>query len=310
MQDADKVIAVLCADIHLSLNPPRARREELDWFKAMKKPLDEIALVAKHYDVPILCAGDVFDHWKAEPALLNFALRYFPQMWAIPGQHDLPFHNIDLIEKSAFWTMCLAERIRPVLYEAPIAVENSDIILHAFPWGRKLKPIDPAKTKRKFHIALVHDYFWMDGFAYPGASIKTKASQFRDLVKGYHAVIFGDNHKGFKTKLNNVTCWNCGTFMRRKSDEKEYAPQIGLLCASGNILTHRLSTRGEILQTVEEDLEGRWSRTSHEMDDFINGLRDVMRHSFDFIEAIEILISQKSINNDAKKILLEVLDRG
>jgi DNA repair exonuclease SbcCD nuclease subunit len=251
-QNQDQVIAILCADIHLSMKPPRGRREEPDWFKAMKKSLDDLALLSSHYNAPILCAGDVFDHWKAEPHLINFALEYLPTMYAIPGQHDLPLHNMDLIEKSAFWTLSLAEKIIPVIQEEPIALENS-IVLHSFPWGRKLKPLeDPIEGR--FHVALVHDFFWIKGHTFQTASKNHRASKYKNKVKGYHAVCFGDNHSGFKIKLDDVPVLNCGTLMRRKSHEKEYRPRIGLLCKSGRILIHRVNIKGEYFRTVESAL--------------------------------------------------------
>ena len=42
-----KVLAILCSDIHLSHNAPVARSAEPDWYIAMKRPLDEIADLAK-----------------------------------------------------------------------------------------------------------------------------------------------------------------------------------------------------------------------------------------------------------------------
>lgn len=304
----DKVIAVLCADIHLSSSPPRARREEPDWFKAMKKPLDDLAHLSTHYNAPILCAGDIFNHWKADPALINFALKYLPPMYAIPGQHDLPLHNIDLIEKSAFWTMVLSERVIPIIQKAPVSIEN-DIILHGFYWGKKLTPLKRI-VKSKYHVALVHDFLWTKNHTYPNAPKTNKASQYRDRVEGYHAVVFGDNHKGFKIKLNNVPVWNCGTLMRRNSDEKEYVPKIGLLCQSGNIITHRTNTIGESLKTNEEDLSGLNRKAEGDMLDFLNGLKEAQIHNFDFVEAIEFLMKKYSVSQDVRKILLEVLDRG
>jgi len=308
-QDEDKVIAIVCSDIHLSLTPPRARREEPDWFKAMKRPLDELAELSSYYDAPILCAGDIFNHWREEPALVNFALKYLPSMYAIPGQHDLPLHNIDLIEKSAFWTLALAEKIVPIIQEEPIVLEN-DIILHAFPWGRELTPLKQPAVKGKHHIALVHSFFWMEGHSYKVASKKEHASQFKNKVKGYHSVVFGDNHQGFTTELNGVPVINCGTLMRRNSDEKEYAPKIGLLCRSGNIMVHRCSLKNEHLKTVEEDLSGSHSQAVGDMADFLNGLKDAQTKSFDYAEAVEFLMDKYSVSISVRKNLLEALGRG
>lgn len=304
----DKVIAILCADIHLSINPPRARREEPDWFQAMKKALDAVAEVAAYYDAPILCAGDVFDHWKADPHLINFALRYMPEMYATAGQHDLPLHNIDLIEKSAFWTLCLAGRIIPAITREPVMAGNG-VIIHGFPWGRKLTALK-KKVKGKYHVALVHDFFWRKGYTHPKAPRSQHMSKYKELAAGYHAVVFGDNHKGFKASLSGVPAWNCGTLMRRTEDDKEYLPRVGLLCASGKILTHSISYKNEKFKTLEEDFEGERRMSTNDMADLLHGLREAQAHNFDYVEAIEFLMERYSVENTVRKILMEALDRG
>ena len=308
----DKVIAILCADIHLSPHPPRARRDEdkyKGWYWAMKKPLNDLAKLSNHYDAPILCAGDIFDHWKAEPVLVNFALQYLPEMYAVPGQHDLPLHNIELIEKSAFWTMCLADRIIPVITDEPVMVKN-DIVLHGFPWGKKLSPVEKP-IKGKHHVAIVHDYFWRKGHTHPKAPKSHHMNQYKELAEGYHAVVFGDNHKGFKTNLNGVPTWNCGTLMRRKQDEKEYMPRIGLLCESGQILTHNVSTKNERFTSTNDDFNvGVLRKSTEDLADLMHGLKEAQAREFDYAEAVEFLMTRYSVKNPVRKHLMEALDRG
>jgi len=311
-EGSDRVIAVLCADIHLSPDPPRARRDELKsdsggWYKAMKKSLDELLRVSSYYNVPILCAGDIFHHWRAEPALINFALQYLPEMYAIPGQHDLPLHNIDMIEKSAFWTLCLSDKIIPVINEEPVMTKNG-VIVYGFPWGRKLKPLK-KRIEGKFHVAIVHDFFWSKNHTHPKAPKSNHMSKFRDLVTGYDAVVFGDNHKGFKAKLNGVPVWNCGTMMRRNQDEKDYIPRIGLLCNSGKILTHGISTKNEKFKTVEEDYEGVCRMSTDDMADTLHGLKEAAQHNLDYAEALRFLMERYSVKNEVRKIIMEALDR-
>jgi len=306
-QGGDKVIAILCADIHLSANPPRARREEIDWFQAMKRPLDQVAELSSFYNAPILCAGDVFDHWKAEPHLVNFALRHMPEMYATPGQHDLPLHNIDLIEKSAFWTLCLSGRIVPVITKEPVVARNG-LIIHGFPWGRKLRPLE-KKVKGKFHVALVHDFFWRKGYTHPKAPRSQHMSKYKELAAGYDAIVFGDNHKGFEASLDGVPAWNCGTLMRRREDDKEYLPRVGLLCDSGRILTHSISAKNEKFKTIEEDFEGERRTTTSDMADLLHGLKEAQAQNFDYVEAVEFLMEKYSVKNQVRKILLEALNR-
>jgi len=308
MRERDEVLAILCADIHLSKNPPRCRRHEPDWFEAMHRALAQINSVASHYNAPIICSGDIFDHWKAEPHLINFALNHLPEMYAIPGQHDLPLHNIELIQRSAFWTLALAGKIHPVMYGVPIMAERN-LVLHGFPWGHPLKALEDETTK-KYHVALVHDYLWVEFHSFPGAPEDHEASHFYDRVKGYHAVVFGDNHKGFKTLLGKTPVFNCGGLMRRKTDEKDYEPQIGLLCKSGHILIHKLNTNTDKFEEKEKIDGVRKKMGTIDLEDFLCGLEELHHENYNFIEAMEYALKKRLVNNKVRKIILEALGRG
>jgi len=307
MREQAKVIAIFCSDLHLSARPPRVRRMEPSWHEAMIRPLNELKALSERYAAPILCAGDVFDHWRAEPELINFALNALPKMYAIPGQHDLPLHNIDLITRSAYWTMVLVGKIIPVMHKMPLAAENK-LVIHGFPWGTELTPQIEESSKR--HVAICHQYFWTDQHCYQGAPRENEAGRFAQKVKGYQAVAFGDNHKGFLTSVSGVPVINCGGFMRRKSDEEEYQPQVGLLCENGQILIHKLRTSNEKFLTDEEDEEGlRKVLRANDMGDFLTGLTELQQKTFDFSQALEFAMREKMVSVEVRAMILEALGR-
>lgn len=307
MRQQDQVIAIVCADIHLTLRPPRARRKEEDWLKAMKRSLDELEGLAKYYKAPILCAGDIFDHWKVEPELINFALGNLPEMIAIPGQHDLPLHNHKLIKKSAFWTLVLAGKIHPVFPKRPFVQGN--LMVCGFPYGMPLKSTTTDKSNF-YKIALVHAYLWKEGYAYQGAAAEAEVSHIHKHVTGYHAVIYGDNHSGFKEIVNGVPIFNCGTFFRRRTTDERYYPTVGLVCSSGAIISHRLCISKDAIETAidieEEDL--RYG-TLLEADDLVAGMLSLQNRQYDFAEALKIAMQNQRIKPGVKRIILEVLER-
>src|SRR4030042_1550393 len=95
----DKVIALFCSDLHLSLTPPVFRSNEPDWLTAQQRPLDELRALQSKHQCPIFCAGDLFDKWYGGPKehaceLVNWAIKHMPYMHCIPGQHDLPEHDL------------------------------------------------------------------------------------------------------------------------------------------------------------------------------------------------------------------------
>lgn len=230
------VVAICCSDIHLSHVPPKLRRTEPNWYAAMARPLGQIRELAGFHQCPIIVAGDVFDDgWrthKCPPELINFAIKHLPPCYAIPGQHDLPNHRYEDMERSGYWTLVQAGVIKDLHPGVPVAV--GPLVLHGFPWGFPVRKRD-VTGDLALHVAVVHSYIWdCDEHAHPGAALDNHLSVAE--FEGYDTVIVGDNHKGFV----NGRVMNCGTSMIRKADEVGYRPAVGLLHSDGSVSPHYL----------------------------------------------------------------------
>jgi len=300
MRKSPVVVAIACSDIHLSLKAPLARAGEPDWLEAMKRMAYEIDEIADYHDVPVLCAGDVFDRWNSSPELINWALKHLPKLYAIPGQHDLPTHNLDLIEKSAYWTLVKAGKIHNLSVG-----ENhgyKDMIFQGFPWGVPLEPCE--RTDKRIHIALVHRYIWKKGKSYPGAPKDAHIRKQQDAHKGWDVVIYGDNHKGFLQE-GDTTIFNCGTLLRRKSDEIGYRPQVGLILDDGTVEPHYLNIKADIitetekLRTPEEDME---------LKEFLEELTKLGDSSLDFKDAMIATLNKRKPGKAVRKLIVEAME--
>ena len=258
MSKQNKVIAILTADWHLSHNPPVWRSAEPDWYLAMKRPLDEIQELQSKYKCPVLCAGDIFDKWNSPAELINFAIQFLPTcIYAIPGQHDMPEHNIENIHRSAYETLVRAEKIENM---SPLTFHPTKrITVAAFPFGKKIKAIKKG-TECKLHIAIVHDYVWSGKHRYPNAptnkNINIQRADTNKFINnkyyGYDVIVYGDNHKGFTDHVGDTVIWNCGTLMRRKSDEINYKPKVGLLFSNGVVEPYYLDQSQDKHLTTEQ----------------------------------------------------------
>lgn len=301
----DPVIAILCSDFHLSSKPPIARAEEPDWFEAMARPLNEINQLKKKHDATVLFAGDLFDRWNTNAEVINFALRTLPEMFAIPGQHDLPFHNYDLIHKSAYWTMVQADKIQNIDPGTIVNWLGDKLVVYGYSWG---VPIDSPTniSDDEIKVALSHSYIWVEGKTYPGAPKEARMSSKRKDLAGYDVAVFGDNHKGFLTHCGATTVFNCGGLMRRKSDEIEYTPQVGLLHQSGKVTIHELDTSQDIItkttekEPTDEDME---------LQEFLEQLTGLENSCLDFREAVEQALDQKKLSKAVTRIVLEAMEK-
>ena len=265
-------LAVVCSDLHFSDTPPTLRKNEVDWYQTQYNTFQQIKDFTKNleFEVPVLIAGDIFDKWDSPASLINMVIDCFKglKVYAVPGQHDLPMHNFERIEDSAYWTLAKAKAITPIGHGEKYTnivqkgLDDVSLKLYGFPWG---KPINHLEQKQQnnddIHIALVHKYIWWDHKGTgmidknPMNSIENalnhvnrKNSELRNLLS-YDFVVSGDNHTHqtvdamnkphFDKEVSSIIhslkpCQfiNCGCMMRRSSNELKLNPSFGMLYAN------------------------------------------------------------------------------
>ncbi len=285
-----KVLAILTSDFHLSHNVPVARSSESNWYEAMKRPLDELKSLAEKYRTPIICAGDVFDKWNSPPELINFAIDVLPMMYTIPGQHDLPNHRLDEIDRSAYWTLVKAGKIKHL--EKWEFFQSDKLSISAFAWGEEILPHDQDRQPEndRIQLAVVHHYLYTNkSNSYPGVSKENHIS--RIYLKGFDAAVFGDNHISHLTETSEISIFNAGTLMRRKIDEINYKPQVGLLHDDGSITPHYLDTSEDKFIDIEE-ARGK-EQLEIDADEFLKELKGLGSDSLDFRHAVNTHMDKK-----------------
>ncbi len=297
MRSKKEVIAIAVADIHLSMKPPICRNEEPDWFEAMKRPLTQLRKLQIKHGVPIICAGDIFHYWKSPPELINFALENLPEMLAIPGQHDLPLHRYDDIKKSAYWTLFMEGRINTLFPEIP--EDKYGLFLHGFPWSF---PITSDCTGYpQTTIAVIHKYIWKKKKIFQIDTDETNVKTYRKQLKGFDFAIFGDNHIGFI----DGSIINCGSLMRRTSDQIDYQPQVGLLYSDNTIEPYYLDTEGEKIHKVSKD-EKKFELGN--IQKFLEGIKGLETDEMDFRKIVNHYLEKEEVEEDVCDIILGAID--
>ncbi len=299
----DAVVAILTSDIHLSMNPPIARAEEPNWFRAMGRSIKELHRLAEDLHAPILCAGDIFDKWQSPPEVINWAIEHMPIMYAIAGNHDLPHHRPELVHRSAYGTLVRAGKIIEI-DEKKRSIGNLEV------YGRVLGEDVPAIEGHgdMLRVLLTHEYMWVEGAGHVGASEDQKVTtDWSKKFADFDVVVVGDNHHGFQRKINdgNCTIFNCGALMRRRSNEADYEPRVGLLHASGKVTSHPLDTSRDVLtRTVTEEQEREDDEDDEVASSFVEELQKLEASRFSFREAIMRAMDKQKVDNKVRKIIL------
>jgi hypothetical protein len=233
MSDLQKApLAVLCSDLHLRETAPSARAEK-DWYEVMENHLNALYRAANNSErsIPIICAGDVFDRWNPSSELVRFAIRKLPKMSAIPGQHDLRYHDYESRLRGAYGCLVAAE----VIWDLPAGQWDGDegLQVWAMPWGRWEPPTEADNYPFDgIKLGVLHKYAWSNQFNCHAKA--EESSRFERLYPNLDAMIIGDNH--IPWMLPNVM--NHGGFIPQNADQKSLVPHYGLLMSDGTIEKH------------------------------------------------------------------------
>lgn len=216
------VLAILTADLHLRESIPACRTD--DYLQAMKTKLEWLSGKSEEYDATVIVAGDLFDHWKATPFLICFAFRYLPKrLICVAGQHDLPQHSLEQMDKSAFGVLLEADRLRGKENHT-ICTANDYWHCFLFHWGQEI-----AETEfDERNVAIAHQMVWHHTKPYPDVDPQSEALRVLRSHPGYQLIVTGDNHQSFAVKSQGRLLINPGSMMRMRADQADYKPRIYL----------------------------------------------------------------------------------
>ncbi len=213
----DQVIFLACADLHLRDDTPICRTD--DYQKAQMGKFRMMCNYAREFGVPILIAGDIFDNWKPSHRLVAQVINWTTGLMviAVPGQHDLPQHNLQLLDKSGLGVL-----------EA-----HGWHVLRGGGGGRELIPglliegysfgEEPQKYI-KADVILWHTMNYPGKPPYPGCEAP-HCSKLVDRFPNVKLIITGDNHETFTfTRNETVRIINPGAMMRATADQVDHEP--------------------------------------------------------------------------------------
>jgi hypothetical protein len=272
----------------------------------MARPLHELNNLKVQYQCPVVCCGDIFHLWDSSPQLINWACEHLPYgMLAIPGNHDLPYHNYTDLRKSAFWTLAEAGVIEPIPFG--VLKLTGELILHGFPWTHPVTPCKHPPNTFGLHVAVVHRYIWSQGLRYKGAPDNQRLGAYRPLLEGYDAAFFGDNHKPFIAKSDGMcTVINCGTLMTRNADDLPLKPMVGLLHRDGRITPHFLDTSKDQYMDINQAVE--YAETAVDLTAFMEQLAGLGEQTMDFADTLRKFLRNTKVGKRVKDIILKAME--
>ncbi len=255
----------------------------------------------KRWNIPVICAGDIFHHWKPSPWLLTMAMEYLPaKFFSCAGQHDMPQHNIDLIEKSGYFTLMKAEVIK--------TIDDWDLISHNpsrsidiqfCHYGQSPKDMG----KRNKNILVWHHMTYINP-PFPGATGGNAVSILKKYPQ-FDLIVTGDNHQSFYTEYEGRLLVNPGNLTRQTADQADFQPRIALWYADTNSIEW-VNIPIQKNAITREHIEVKEQRDAR-IDAFISKLDGDWVAGMSFEENLEAFFAKNETRDPVKQIIYKVI---
>jgi len=214
--------AIACADLHLSDKAPSSRNA--DYPEQCLEKFSQIFEAAVDNDCPyIVVAGDFFDKPIVSLEFLNKVIKirtHFSKikLVTIPGQHDMKYHQLGTLNKTAYGILKEAG----LIIHMDVGNWHNGIV--GLPWETELSEKD---MQTDMDILLVHRMVTESGPLFEGQTDWISGKGLLEQYPRTKFIISGDNHKPHivkdRSRCGGINI-NCGSMMRKSKDQMNYKP--------------------------------------------------------------------------------------
>lgn len=281
---------IITADWHIRNTRPRCRIDE-DWIKTQQRALNQIAEICENKNAPLMVVGDIFNsNSDTSFECINMVQKladYIGGIYILAGNHDLPYHSSENIDKSAIGVLLQSENVFKIEdYSDEFSAPNFDEERNSMPYMFIHTLTIPSKDKPEF------------------IECETPES----LLEKYPTakwIFTGDYHKNFVYKKDGRYVINPGCLIRQVSDMKDYQCGVYFVDTEKEIIEFIPIIDNEEL--VNDEYIIRENEREGRIESFVNKLKDVESVSLDFIDNVEKALLVNEIDEKLKDCVKELI---
>lgn len=295
---------VLTSDLHIRRSTPKCRTD--NFLLTQEKKIRFICDLATSYNCPWLVAGDIFD--KPRPGefikqwLISILSEYSIEIICIPGQHDLPNHQLQLLPDSALSVLAASGILNLItIPNKPIHICNT--VIYGCPFGTSPKDIIIEETEETeetkilmWHHMVINNPLWLGQEA-------DKATKIQKLYPEYDLILTGDNHTSFAINANGKWIVNPGSMLRMESDEIDREPCV-FLYDNGKVEKINIPIEKDVFN---ETVIVENKRKSGRFDSLVEKLQIGFTSGRSFDEKMIYYLENNDIKQSVKDLILEAL---
>lgn len=285
------VDAIITADVHLRDTQPKCRTD--NYWEAQWRKIKYIKDLQEKYDCLVLDGGDLFNKWKSSPMLEAQAIINLPNNFiTVPGNHELPGHNINLIEKSSLYVLSVGSSLQLLCSKKEIG----GIQLVGFPWRSEIKDTFYA-GKYDRRVAIIHTFVYENENIFPDIE-GYRAIELLKKLENFDLIITGHNHMPFVVEYGGRLLVNPGSMMRSNADQIDHIPRVYLWDAKENVVTP------EYIPIDKDVVTRQHIKDNTILESFVDGLNfNSFSISSRFEERVKEYMNKNNIEKDIQDIV-------
>jgi len=283
---------IFCADLHLRSDVPRCRKEtESEWIETQRTQLRFIADLAFMHNCPVIIGGDIFHKPNVTDEIKNMLINEFSsvEVHAIAGQHDLPQHSWDNVNRSSFGVL-----------------RNSGVLRSLSGIG-ELRMFGQPLVGTKTGLVFIHDLVFENEKKIPPNVRAKTADQILDEYPDAEWIFCGDQHHFFHYKKQRRHVLMSGCMNRQASDFLNYEPVVHYVDTDNNLI-NTIAVPDDVSMITDEHIAEKNDREDR-IAAFVTLIRDAKSVSLDFSNNVFQAISENGdLDEETIKIVEELMN--
>ena len=290
-----KLIAT--ADWHIRATRPRCRIDE-DWMQTQRKALQQLVKIAKEKEAPVFVVGDLFNSNSDTTfeciQMVQQTADQLGELYVLAGNHDLPYHSSENIEKSAIGVLLNSQNI--------FSIKNyMEHLLYDF----SASNFDEEDNKAA-EIVFKHVLCFPDVKSLPPNVDALTAKDLLSEFKNAQWIFTGDYHHNFHYEKNGRHVINPGCLLRQASDFKDYECGVYYVDTENEIVEFIPIIDNE--QFIDDSYILKQEEREERIEKFVDKLKDTKNVSLDFIDNVHKAIAANKLSEEMINMLEELLE--
>lgn len=282
-----------------------------NYFEAMERKMNWIVDAAIEHKVrAVLHSGDLFDRGRPMQAQLLeiLVMRVLRKLsdagiafLAVPGNHDLPYHQLNEVHRSSFGVIADTGLMEDITGRVEQLGEGVSVFGAA--WTQDLPTAFPD-PEASFRIGL-----WHVGVNMPGEEDLSTAEMFTDFPE-YDLIVTGHNHQYIAERHDAGThiqeIVNPGSMMRENIDQIDFTPSVTIFDTEA--LQHE-----RLFIPIGQGVISREHKDAQvEKDEKIAAVVESMRGEYEiglgFEANLEAHLKANPVNSETERIIYELIE--